>query len=89
MNKADLVEHVSKYLDTKKEAAIAVDAVFEGISKALKKKDDVRIIGFGTFRVKHRKARMGRNPQTGAKIKIPARKVPTFSAGAELKKKVR
>ncbi|MBN1160286.1 MAG: HU family DNA-binding protein [Candidatus Diapherotrites archaeon] len=89
MNKADLVEYVSKYTNTKKEAATAVDAVFDGISKALKKKDEVRIIGFGTFKVKSRKARMGRNPQTGAKIKIPARRVPAFAAGAELKNMVR
>ena len=89
MNKADLIAEVSKAVCTKKEAAAAVDAVFAAIKKALKKGQAVSLVGFGTFKVSKRKARTGRNPQTGAKIKIPARKVPVFKPGAELKKAVK
>ncbi|MEW6685409.1 MAG: HU family DNA-binding protein [Candidatus Edwardsbacteria bacterium] len=85
MNKAELVDAISKVTCTKSEAAAAVDAVIENITKALKKGDSVTLVGFGTFSVKKRAARVGRNPQTGKEIKIPAKKVPVFKAGKELK----
>ena len=91
MNKADLVESVHKALgrDTSKAfAERAVDAVVEGIKVSLKKGRAVQLVGFGTFSVSSRKARTGRNPQTGAPLKIPAKKVTKFVAGAELKKAV-
>jgi len=85
MNKGYLVNEVAKVVSTKKEARAAVDCVFSTITKALKKKDTVGLIGFGTFRVAQRKARKGRNPQTGEEIKIKAKKVPKFVAGKRLK----
>ena len=85
MNKADLVNEVAKVVNTKKEAQAAVDCVFSSITKALKKKDTVTLIGFGTFKVDKRKARKGRNPQTGEAIKIKAKRVPKFVAGKALK----
>jgi DNA-binding protein HU-beta len=85
MNKGDLVTQVAKVVSTKKEAKAAVDCVFSTITKALKKKDTVTLTGFGTFKVAQRKARKGRNPQTGAEIKIKAKKVPKFVAGKGLK----
>ena len=85
MNKADLVNEVAKVVKTKKEAQAAVDCVFATITNALKKGDAVTLVGFGTFKVQQRKARKGRNPQTGAQIFIEARKVPRFVAGKALK----
>ncbi|MFH1487673.1 MAG: HU family DNA-binding protein [Pseudomonadota bacterium] len=85
MNKGDLVNEVAKVVSTKKEAQEAVDCVFSAITKALKKKDAVTLVGFGTFKVDKRKARTGRNPQTGEAIKIKAKNVPKFSAGKALK----
>jgi nucleoid DNA-binding protein len=85
MNKGDLVNQVAKVTSTKKEAQAAVDCVFSTITKALKKKDTVTLVGFGTFKVDKRKARKGRNPQTGEEIKIKAKKVPKFVAGKALK----
>jgi DNA-binding protein HU-beta len=89
MNKGDLVNEVAKVVATKKAAADAVEAVLSGITKALKKKQAVTIVGFGTFKVGKRKARKGRNPQTGAEIKIKAKNVPKFVAGKELKDAVK
>jgi len=89
MNKADLVEAVAKVTSTKKVANEAVECVIETITKALKKKDEVTLIGFGTFAVKKRKARTGRNPQTGAELKIKAKNVPVFKAGKALKDAVK
>ena len=89
MNKGDLVNEVAKVVATKKAAADAVEAVLAGITKALKKKQAVTIVGFGTFKVGKRKARKGRNPQTGAEIKIKAKNVPMFVAGKELKEAVK
>ena len=85
MNKEDLINEVAKAMNTKKEAQIAVDQVFSTITKALKKKDTVTLVGFGTFKVNRRKARMGRNPQTGEEIKIKAKNVPKFVPGKGLK----
>ncbi|HCK04436.1 MAG: HU family DNA-binding protein [Methylophilales bacterium] len=86
MNKGELIEAVAKTTSsTKAEAGRAVDATVEAITKALKKGDTVTLIGFGTFKVSKRAARIGRNPQTGKELKIPARKAPTFKAGTALK----
>ncbi len=85
MNKGDLVNEVAKVVKTKKEAKGAVDCIFSTITKTLKKKDTVTLIGFGMFKVAQRKARKGRNPQTGAEIKIKAKKVPKFVPGKALK----
>ena len=85
MNKGDLVNEVAKIVNTKREAQAAVDCVFSTITKALKKKDPVTLIGFGTFKVAQRKARTGRHPQTGEEIQIKAKKVPRFAAGKALK----
>ena len=89
MNKGDLVNEVAKVVGTKREAQEAVDAVFSNISRALKKKDSVTLVGFGTFKVDKRKARIGRNPQTGEEIKIKAKRVPKFVAGKALKDAVK
>ena len=85
MNKGDLVKEVAKVVSTKKQAQAAVDSVFSTITNALQKNDAITLIGFGTFKVAQRNARTGRNPQTGAEIKISARKVPKFVAGKALK----
>jgi DNA-binding protein HU-beta len=89
MNKGDLVNEVSKVVSTKKEAKAAVDCVFSTITKTLKKKDTVQLVGFGTFKVDKRKARKGRNPATGEEIKIKAKNVPKFVAGKALKDAVK
>ncbi len=88
MNKADLINEVAKVVDTKKQAKDAVDCVLDSITKTLKKKQTVTLIGFGTFKVDKRKARKGRNPMTGEEIKIKAKKVPKFVPGKALKEVV-
>ncbi|BEU87953.1 HU family DNA-binding protein [Selenomonas sp. TAMA-11512] len=86
MNKTELVAKVAEKAGlTKKDAEKALGAVIESIQQALVKKDKVQLIGFGTFEVKARAARTGRNPQTGKEIKIPASKNPVFKAGKALK----
>ena len=85
MNKGDLINELAKVVSTKKEAQAAVDCIFSTITKALKKKETVSLVGFGTFKVSKSKARKGRNPQTGEEIKIKAKKVPKFVAGKALK----
>ena len=89
MNKGDLVNELSKILNTKKDASVAVECVLSSITKALEAGDSVSLIGFGTFKVAERKARQGRNPQTGEEMHIPARKVPKFTAGKALKDAVK
>jgi DNA-binding protein HU-beta len=89
MNKQDLVAKVAQKADiSKTKAAEAIDATIEAIKASLKKGDEVRLVGFGTFKVSKRAATTGRNPRTGAAIKIPASKQPKFKAGKELKKAV-
>lgn len=86
MNKNDLVATVADSADLSKSDAVkAVDAVFDAISAALAKGDEVRLVGFGTFAVTSRAASEGRNPRTGEKIKIAASKQPKFKAGKGLK----
>jgi|TARA_B100001173_G_scaffold119675_1_gene103939 DNA-binding protein HU-beta len=90
MNKSDLVDAVASKADmTKAEAGRAVDAVLGSVGDALGGGDSVSLVGFGTFSVRHRAARMGRNPQTGATMQIAASKVPGFKAGKALKDKVK
>ncbi len=90
MNKTELVEHIQNEAGlSKTDAAKALDAVVSGITKSLKKKTDVTLVGFGTFTVVKRKARTGRNPATGETIKIKASTQPKFKAGATLKNAVK
>lgn len=90
MNKGDLVGKIAKDAGlTKSQAEAAFNSIVTGVTVSLKKGQKVTIVGFGTFSVAKRKARMGRNPQTGAPIKIAAHKVPKFAPGSELKKAVR
>lgn len=86
MNKADLIEQVAEKTESSKaDAGHTVDAVLDAIVGSLAKGDDVTLVGFGTFKVKARAARKGRNPQTGAEIDIAAATVPSFKAGKGLK----
>ncbi len=86
MNKTELIDAVAEATDTSKAAAgKAVDAVFDTITAALKNGDQVTLVGFGTFLVRDRAARTGRNPQTGETINIAASKAPAFKAGKALK----
>lgn len=89
MNKTQLIEAVAAKADIKKkDAEAAVNAVTAAIADALKAGDKVQLVGFGTFEVKERAAREGRNPKTGEKITIAASKHPTFTAGKALKDSV-
>ncbi|MDY7026049.1 MAG: HU family DNA-binding protein [Pseudomonadota bacterium] len=86
MNKSELIDSIATKADlTKADAGRALDAVLDTVKEALVKGDSVTLIGFGTFAVKERSARTGRNPQTGKEIQIPASKVPGFKAGKGLK----
>ena len=88
MNKGDLINEVAKVVSTKKEAQEAVDCVFSSITRELKKGDTVTLVGFGSFKVVERKARKGRNPQTGEEINIKASNAPKFTPGQALKEAV-
>jgi len=86
VNKTELIEHIAKQADISKAAAArSLDAVIGAVKTTLKKNGSVTLVGFGTFSVAKRAARTGRNPQTGAAIKIKAAKVPKFRAGKALK----
>jgi DNA-binding protein HU-beta len=86
MNKADLIEHIAAQADISKAAAArALDAIVGGVKTTLRKSGSVTIVGFGTFAVTKRAARTGRNPRTGAAIKIKAAKVPKFKPGKALR----
>lgn len=86
MNKSELIEHIAQQADISKAAAgRALEAVIGGIQTSLKKGDTVSLLGFGTFAVSTRAARTGRNPRTGAEIKIKKAKVPKFRPGKALK----
>lgn len=89
MNKTDLVNAVAEKAElTKKEAEKAVNAVFASIEEALSRGEKVQLVGFGTFEVRDRAERTGRNPKTGEEILIPASKVPAFKPGKALKEAV-
>ncbi len=86
MNKAELIAQVAEKSDmTKKDAEKAVSAVLATIEEALSRGDKVQLVGFGTFEVRERAARKGRNPQTGEEIEIAAARVPVFKAGKSLR----
>ncbi|MGE0071784.1 MAG: HU family DNA-binding protein [Thiomonas sp.] len=86
MNKAELIEHIANTAELNKaQAARALDAMIDAVRRTLKKGDSVSLIGFGTFAVTKRAARTGRNPRTGAAIKIKAAKIPKFRPGKGLK----
>ena len=89
MTKAEIVDSVASESElSKRQATEIVDLIIDEITSALQKGDEVALTPFGRFKVRNRKAREGRNPKTGAKIKIPARKVPAFVAGKALKEAV-
>jgi DNA-binding protein HU-beta len=89
MNKGNLVDRVAGASKiTKTQAATAIDTLVDGITGSLKKGERVTLVGFGTFSVSQRRARNGRNPQTGSLIKIAARRVAKFTPGVDLKKAV-
>ncbi|MBO0997632.1 HU family DNA-binding protein [Bacillus sp. SD075] len=90
MNKTELVSSVAAQAElTKDETKKVVDALFETITATLAKEEKIQLVGFGTFEVRDRAARTGRNPQTGEEIQIAASKVPAFKAGKELKEAVK
>ncbi|MEH7520014.1 DNA-binding protein [Priestia megaterium] len=90
MNKTELVDAVATQAElSKQDAKKAVEALFETISNTLAKEEKIQLIGFGTFEVRERAARTGRNPQTGEEMNIPASKVPAFKPGKELKAAVK
>jgi nucleoid DNA-binding protein len=90
MNRQEVVAKIAKEIGVSKtNAAAAVDSILDTITKSLKKGEPVSFVGFGTFKTANRKARTARNPQTGAPIKIPKRRVPRFSAGKALKQAVK
>jgi DNA-binding protein HU-beta len=89
MNKGELIDKIAKDAKVSKvQASNALNSAIDGVVSTLKKGNKVTLVGFGTFSVSSRKARTGRNPQTGAPLKIPAKKVTQLVAGAELKKAV-
>jgi integration host factor subunit beta len=86
MTKADLVEEVAKVIElTRKDSEVIVDTLFESVIKALRTGDKLEVRGFGSFRVRQRNARVGRNPKTGEKVEVPAKRVPYFKPSKELK----
>ncbi|EEK70099.1 DNA-binding protein HU [Bacillus mycoides] len=90
MNKTELTKMVAEKAElTQKDAAVATQAVLDAITNALANEEKVQILGFGTFEVRERSARTGRNPQTGEEMQIAASKVPAFKAGKELKAAVK
>ena len=90
MNKQDLIGKIAKDIGvTKSSAAAAVESLLDGIARSLKKGEPITFVGFGTFKTAQRRARLARNPRTGAAIKIPKRRVVRFTAGKALKGAVR
>lgn len=90
MNKADLIEELSAETGlTKRASREAIDAITSVVTDALARAEKVTLVGFGTFQVRERKARTGRNPQTGEEIRIPARKVPRFKPGKGLREAIK
>src|SRR5579875_3318492 len=86
MTKADLVEEVTQLGDlTRRDGEVIVDTIFDAVIGALKAGDKIEIRGFGSFRIRQRKPRIGRNPKTGAKVDVPAKRVPYFKPSKELR----
>src|SRR6516164_8188025 len=86
MTKADLIEEVSRAIEmSRKDSEVIVETVFDSIVKTLRSGDKIEIRGFGSFRTRERKSRIGRNPKTGARVEVPAKKIPYFKPSKELK----
>jgi integration host factor subunit beta len=86
MTKAELIEDVSKIVEmSRKDSEIIVETIFDSIVKSLKAGDKIEIRGFGSFRTRQRRPRIGRNPKTGARVDVPAKKIPYFKPSKELK----
>ena len=86
MTKADLIDEVSRLAElTRKDSEVIVEAIFDSVVRSLRAGDKIEIRGFGSFRTRQRKARMGRNPKTGEKVEVPAKKIPFFKPSKELK----
>ena len=86
MTRAELVEHVTRVADlSKKHAEIIVNTVFDSIIEALQNDEKIELRGFGSFRIRRRHSRVGRNPKTGARVEVPAKKIPYFKPGKELR----
>jgi integration host factor subunit beta len=86
MTKADLIEEVSRVVEmTRKESEVIVEAIFDSIVRSLRGGDKIEIRGFGSFRTRQRQPRIGRNPKTGARVEVPAKKIPYFKPSKELK----
>jgi len=86
MTKAELIDEVSRVVElTRKESEVIVEAVFESIVRSLRTGDKIEIRGFGSFRTRERQARIGRNPKTGARVEVPAKRIPYFKPSKELK----
>ena len=86
MTKADLIEEVSRTVEmSRKDSEVIVETIFESIVKALRSADKIEIRGFGSFRTRDRRARVGRNPKTGARVDVPPKRIPYFKPSKELK----
>jgi integration host factor subunit beta len=86
MTKADLIEEVTRVTELpRKESEVVVETIFDSIIEALQKSDKIEIRGFGSFRTRQRRGRIGRNPKTGAKVEVPPKKIPFFKPSKELK----
>ena len=86
MTKADLIEEVSRVAElTRKDSEVVVETIFESIVRSLRTGDKIEVRGFGSFRTRQRKPRVGRNPKTGARVDVPAKKIPFFKPSKELK----
>lgn len=86
MTKADLIEEVSRVVEmTRKDSEVIVEAIFDSVVRALKTDDKIEIRGFGSFRTRQRQSRIGRNPKTGTRVEVPAKRIPYFKPSKELK----
>ena len=86
MTKADLIEEVSRVVEmTRKDSEVIVEAIFDSVVKSLRNGQKIEIRGFGSFRTRQRQARIGRNPKTGARVDVPAKRIPYFKPSKELK----
>jgi integration host factor subunit beta len=86
MTKAELIEEVSRVVEmTRKDSEVIVEAIFDSVVKSLRRGDKIEIRGFGSFRTRQRQPRVGRNPKTGARVDVPAKRIPYFKPSKELK----
>jgi integration host factor subunit beta len=86
MTKAELIEEVSRVVEmSRKDSEVIIETIFDSIVRALRSGDKIEIRGFGSFRTRQRKARIGRNPKTGARVEVPAKRIPYFKPSKELK----